>query len=198
MRNTLASFASIVALLTVSEAAAGPGHCYDRFGRPIGGVYDTDRPDYNWLNWVKARGGICRGISHGEADQLRGRGVVYPPDYRVSPGYAPPPSYTPPPSYPPPPPVTYTPPAPEWYGDLGHAQQLIQQWYWRNGRPNAWVRDRGELINAYDRIWRVFSVGWPDGARIRVAVRQRRVDGSYLALQSYDRVNWSEPFPLGY
>ncbi len=197
MRKALAGVVSIFALLTVSEASAGPGHCFDRHARPIGGLYDTDHPDYTWLRWVQARGGICRGVSQGEAASLRGQPLSYPPEYRSV--YAPPPVYTlPPPSYSPP--ATYTPqPGPEWHGDAAHAQHLIQRWYWRSGRPNAWVRDRGEIIYVHDRSWRVFNAGWPDGTRVRVAVRQRRADGSYLALQSADRgYTWSQPYPIGH
>lgn len=45
-----------------APALAGPGQCYDAYGRPIGPVYDTDRPNYSWINSVIRRGGSCTGV----------------------------------------------------------------------------------------------------------------------------------------
>lgn len=50
------------ALGFATPAAAGPGQCYDAYGRPIGPVYDTDYPNYAWINSVVRRGGSCTGV----------------------------------------------------------------------------------------------------------------------------------------
>ena len=44
-----------------APALAGPGQCYDAYGRPIGPVYDTDYPNYSFINSVVRRGGSCTG-----------------------------------------------------------------------------------------------------------------------------------------
>lgn len=46
-----------------APALAGLGQCYDAYGRPVGPVYDTDHPDYNFLDAVIGRGGSCTGVS---------------------------------------------------------------------------------------------------------------------------------------
>lgn len=45
-----------------APAMAGPGQCYDAYGRPVGGVYDTDHPNYGFINAVIRRGGSCTGV----------------------------------------------------------------------------------------------------------------------------------------
>jgi hypothetical protein len=45
-----------------APAFAGPGQCYDAFGRPVGPVYDTDYPNYAFINAVIRRGGTCTGV----------------------------------------------------------------------------------------------------------------------------------------
>lgn len=45
-----------------APAFAGPGQCYDYYGRPVGPVYDTDNPNYGLINSVLARGGHCTGV----------------------------------------------------------------------------------------------------------------------------------------
>ena len=55
-----------------APALAGPGQCYDHYGRPIGPVYDTDHPNYGFLNSVIRNGGSCTGV---------------PPGYNSHPGY---------------------------------------------------------------------------------------------------------------
>jgi len=49
------------ALFAAAPAFAGPGQCYNAYGRPVGPVYDTDRPNYRFLNSVMRRGGTCTG-----------------------------------------------------------------------------------------------------------------------------------------
>jgi hypothetical protein len=57
-------FAAIAlgALAFATPALAGPGQCYDAYGRPVGPVYDTDYPNYNFINAVIRRGGSCTGV----------------------------------------------------------------------------------------------------------------------------------------
>ena len=50
------------ALGAAGTANAGPGQCYDAYGRPVGPVYDTDRPNYSFINSVMRRGGNCTGV----------------------------------------------------------------------------------------------------------------------------------------
>ena len=45
-----------------SPAFAGPGQCYDAYGRRVGPVYDTDRPNYGFINSIIRRGGSCTGV----------------------------------------------------------------------------------------------------------------------------------------
>ncbi len=45
--------------LTAGTALAGPGQCYDRRGNPVGGIYDTDNPNYNFIQSVQRNGGTC-------------------------------------------------------------------------------------------------------------------------------------------
>ncbi len=60
-------------------ASAGPGQCYDAYGRPIGPVYDTDRPNYGFINSVIRRGGSCTGVQP-EYNPNRGRRYFYDDD----------------------------------------------------------------------------------------------------------------------
>ena len=48
--------AALIALGAASPALAGAGQCYNAYGRPIGPVYDTDYPNYDFINRVIARG----------------------------------------------------------------------------------------------------------------------------------------------
>ncbi len=45
-----------------APALAGPGQCYDRYSRPVGPVYNTDYPNYPFINAVMRRGGSCTGV----------------------------------------------------------------------------------------------------------------------------------------
>ncbi len=48
-----------------APALAGPGQCYDHNGRPVGPVYDTDNPNYGFINSVIRNGGSCTGVQSG-------------------------------------------------------------------------------------------------------------------------------------
>ena len=48
-----------------APALAGPGQCYDHYGRPVGPVYDTDNPNYGFINSVIRNGGSCTGVQPG-------------------------------------------------------------------------------------------------------------------------------------
>lgn len=50
------------AVFAAAPAFAGPGQCYDAYGRPVGPVYDTDNPNYGFINSVMRRGGSCTGV----------------------------------------------------------------------------------------------------------------------------------------
>lgn len=46
-----------------APALAGPGQCYDSYSRPVGPVYNTDYPNYPFINAVLRRGGTCTGVT---------------------------------------------------------------------------------------------------------------------------------------
>jgi hypothetical protein len=54
--------AGIVGLLGAAPAFASAGQCYDAYGRPVGPVYDTDHPNYGYIDSILARGGSCTGV----------------------------------------------------------------------------------------------------------------------------------------
>jgi hypothetical protein len=56
------AFTVVGALCFAAPALASPGQCYDAYGRPVGPVYDTDRPNYRFINSVIRRGGSCTGV----------------------------------------------------------------------------------------------------------------------------------------
>ena len=86
MRKIAIGVAALIALGAAGVAQAGPGRCFDAYGRPIGPVYDTDNPNYGWINSVIARGGSCTGVAVGP----RYYGPYYNPyyhPYRYNPNY---------------------------------------------------------------------------------------------------------------
>ncbi len=88
MRTMLVAAALIGAATAASPAAAGVGQCFDRFGRPWGGAYDTDYPNYGFINYVQRHGGFCRRV--GEAPLVMAPGPVYRYDYAPPPPPPPP------------------------------------------------------------------------------------------------------------
>lgn len=62
MRKFLLAATVLGAIAGAGAAYAGPGQCYDAYGRPIGPVYDTDHPNYSFINSVIRRGGSCTGV----------------------------------------------------------------------------------------------------------------------------------------
>jgi hypothetical protein len=73
--RVLAIAATLVAAVGVTAPAnAGPGQCYDAYGRPIGPVYDTDNPNYGFIQSVIRRGGSCTGVDPNYGQQRRYRG----------------------------------------------------------------------------------------------------------------------------
>ena len=62
MRKIIFAATLIGAVGTAGSAIAGPGQCYDAYGRPIGPTYDTDHPNYGFLDSVVRRGGTCTGM----------------------------------------------------------------------------------------------------------------------------------------
>jgi hypothetical protein len=55
-----AAFAAALSL-TAGSATAGSGQCYNVDGKPTGPAYDVDAPDEDWIRFVIARGGRCKG-----------------------------------------------------------------------------------------------------------------------------------------
>jgi hypothetical protein len=52
--------AALAALLaSAAPALAATGQCYDAYGRPIGGPFDTFNPNRAFIDSVIARGGTC-------------------------------------------------------------------------------------------------------------------------------------------
>jgi hypothetical protein len=188
MRKKLALLLILGSAFVASAASAGPGQCFDFAGQPIGPVYDTDHPNYHWLEWVQARRGTCSRIKFAQADALRARGLTYPPHYYAGGPTTPgrPGGYTPP----------STGPDTGWHGDTNHARRLAARWYFQNRGAQARVWDRGETFHMHDRAWHIFYISGYDGQRTRMAVRLRR-SGGYAAMISTDGYNWSAPFELG-
>lgn len=65
MRKLAVAVIALGAIAVATPAVAGPGQCYDRFGRPVGGIYDTDHPNYNFIQRVQRRGGHCARVGDG-------------------------------------------------------------------------------------------------------------------------------------
>jgi hypothetical protein len=89
--RALAIAATLVAAVGLAAPAnAGPGQCYDAYGRPIGPVYDTDNPNYGFIQSVLRRGGSCTGVdpgygqnrNRGEGRRYRGDRYFYDDPYR--------------------------------------------------------------------------------------------------------------------
>ncbi len=79
---TLAA-ALAAAVLAAAPAMAGPGQCYDAYGRPVGPGYDTDRPNYAFIDSVVRRGGSCTGVvSPPSRRGYRNDGYGYDDGYR--------------------------------------------------------------------------------------------------------------------
>lgn len=72
LRKFVIAAGLIGAMGAAGSAIAGTGQCYDAYGRPVGPVYDTDRPNYAFLDAVVRRGGTCTGMSNPPSRQ-RGR-----------------------------------------------------------------------------------------------------------------------------
>jgi hypothetical protein len=62
MRKIIFAATLIGAVGAAWSAIAGPGQCYDAYGRPVGPAYDTDHPNYGFLDSVVRRGGTCTGM----------------------------------------------------------------------------------------------------------------------------------------
>ncbi len=76
MRKLAVAAIALGAIAVATPALAGPGQCYDRFGRQVGGIYDTDNPNYNFIQWVQRRGGHCARV--GENNYRPNYGPRYP------------------------------------------------------------------------------------------------------------------------
>ncbi len=88
MRSAIFAASVIGALGVAGPAIAGVGQCFDRFGQPWGATYDTDYPNYGFINYVQRRGGYCRRLSGGPVAAAPPPVVVAPPVYRYSYPYA--------------------------------------------------------------------------------------------------------------
>ncbi len=63
-RTLISATALIVGVAAVATPAfAGKGQCYTASGKPIGGHYNTDHPNYAFIQSVIANGGTCTGVS---------------------------------------------------------------------------------------------------------------------------------------
>jgi hypothetical protein len=74
-RMRILTAAAILAafLVPAAPASAATGQCYDAYGRPVGGPFDTFNPNRAFIDSVIARGGNCT--------------VVAAPGYPSAPGY---------------------------------------------------------------------------------------------------------------
>lgn len=187
----------LAAIVAPGRAEAAAAHCYDRFGGPIGPLYDADRPDTNWIRWVQNRGGTCRLLTRQEAAIFEGRPQGYPPDYAADAAPAAPPAAPAPP--PPAGPLRSQPPTTEqsvWLGDTRRAATLVTARLAQAGRPAAAVADTGRLVYRADGVWRVYEARWRDG-RSRLMAVHMRPGGEYFVMESDGGQGWSGAVPLG-
>lgn len=70
-------------LVPAAPALAATGQCYDAYGRPVGGPFDTFNPDRAFIDWVVARGGTCT-VSEAPAQGYRYRDAGQDPGGRHS------------------------------------------------------------------------------------------------------------------
>jgi hypothetical protein len=86
MRKIAAIAAAVGALVAIGAdqpANAAMGQCFDGYGRPMGGPYNTDNPPYGMICSAYRRGGSCTGV---QADWAANNcGVA--PRYRYRDGY---------------------------------------------------------------------------------------------------------------
>ena len=59
MRNFTIAAVVLVAIGLAAPASAGIGQCYEPYGVPVGPAYDTDHPNYRFIESVIRRGGSC-------------------------------------------------------------------------------------------------------------------------------------------
>ncbi len=193
MKSKLFLLAGGCALALAAPAAAAPGHCFSASGQPIGPVYDTERPNTQFITWVQARGGECRALRADEVTLYRGQPDDYPTEFRrteiqerpldASPGAprtlreaAPPPSLA-------------------WQGDPTLVRRLIVTHY-HSTAPNLTVTDTGRVVAlSQGGAWRIYETVYPDGSRRQVAV-QMRPDRQYVLMESTDGARWSESIEL--
>lgn len=195
MRTKTLGFASALALAfgapLATPAAAAPAHCFDRFGAAIGPTYDTNYANTHWIEWVHARGGICRTLQADEIVIHSARPLGYPAEYLAIVTPAAPPSG---------PPVLYSQPPTTitsvWLGDTARAAELVTYAYAQRGRPITTVSDTGRVLYRADGVWRIYDVTWRDGYRRQVAVHMRP-SRDYFAIEADDGENWSAAVYLG-
>lgn len=72
-----AGLGAVVVAGAESPASAGPGRCFDAYGRPTGPIYNTDAPPYGLICGVLRRGGSCTGVDPGWAQSNCGFGPRY-------------------------------------------------------------------------------------------------------------------------
>lgn len=196
MRTKLLLLAGGCALALASPAAAAPGHCFTAAGQPIGPVFDTERPNTGFINWVQAQGGECRALRADEVTLYRGQPGEYPPEFRraedmqqTPPDVAPGAPRSAPPVPPPPGSIT------TWQDDPVVVRRLIITRYQTNA-PNLTVTDTGRVIApAQGGAWRIYQIDYPDGSRRQVAV-QVRPDRQYVLMESADGTRWGEAIEL--
>lgn len=190
MKTKFFLFAGACMLALATPAAAAPGHCFTADGRPVGPVYDTERPDTQFNTWVQAQGGECRALRADEVTLHRGSPGEYPSEYRRTeirerpleavPGA---------------PRSVETRPALTWQGDPVVARRLIVTHY-QPTAPNVTVTDTGRIVALNDgSAWRIYETVYPNGSRRQVAV-QMRADRQYVLMENSDGRSWSETVVL--
>jgi hypothetical protein len=191
MTTKLILFAGACTLALAAPAAAAPGHCFTADGRPIGPVFDTERPNTQFNTWVQAQGGECRGLRADEVTLYRGRPGEYPPEYRRTEIRERPLEAVPgaPRS------VETAPPILAWEGDPSLARRLIVTHY-QTATPNLSVTDTGRVVAlSGGNAWRIYETVYADGTRRHVAV-QMRAPRQYVLMESADGRRWSEVVEL--
>lgn len=76
MRSFAFATALVGTVVSAAPALAAVGQCYDAYGRPVGHAYDTNYPNYTFMQSVMRSGGACVAVNPGAGQN------AYPPAQR--------------------------------------------------------------------------------------------------------------------
>ena len=180
MRPSISMLAIAAVVALPSLASAGTGQCYNKQGHPVGPTYDTDHPNYPFLEWVKRHGGECKRVGS-SPNYTR----TYPQGYPHRYPNGQPSFYANP----------HTPSNIDDFGEVLRADSLLKQHYTAQGHSNVSAVALNQYTSMDGRGWRIFRVFWVPSHFEYVAVRRNRA-GMYVAKKNYGS-RWSQVVNLG-